>query len=204
MNPLEEINKVDTIDTTTYKIEVMIKAPDFTLIKAYIPDALGSICPSFFAFYNDSIVVTGDYGGWVFDYVWQANKQSIPDSWHLYQRTTWENKKIVFQEYCIRDDFVAAAREFWDNWKEEITPNEDKVKADFEEFFEEVIGTDECRLVSIVDKWADIICHDCDIEMNCEDWEIFYNIGRHIHPRLLLVIALLQKIKSLNIVGEAE
>ena len=204
MSLLEEINKIDAIDTTAYKIEVMVKTPDFTLVKAYIPDTLGIICPSFFAFYNDSIVVTGDYGGWVFDYLWRANKQSIPNPWHLYQRTARENKVVVFQECYIRDDFIIAVKEFWNNKKEKIAPNEDKVKADFEEFFEEIIGIDECRLVSIVDKWADIICHDCDIEMNCEDWEIFYNIGRHIHPRLLLVIALLQKIKSLNIVGEAE
>lgn len=204
MSLLEEINKIDAIDTAEYKIEVMTKTPDLTLIKAYLPDALGSICPSFFAFYNDSIVVTGDYGGWVFDYVWRANKQPIPDSWHLYQKATWESKKIVFQECCIRDDFVVAAREFWNNWKEEITPNEDKAKTDFEEFFEELVNADECRLASIVDKWADVICHDCNIEMSYEDWESFYSIGRHIHPRLLLVIALLQKIKSMNIVGEAE
>ena len=204
MSLLEEINKIDAIDTAEYKIEVMTRTPDLTLIKAYLPDALGSICPSFFAFYNDSIVVTGDYGGWVFDYVWRANKQPIPDSWHLYQKTTWENNKIAFQECYIKNDFRAAAKEFWNNWKEEVAPNEDKVGADFEEFFEELVNADECRLASIVDKWADVICHDCNIEMSYEDWESFYSIGRHIHPRLLLVIALLQKIKSMNIVGEAE
>lgn len=190
-------DKIEAVDLKAFKILDVTKTEKFTLIKGTI------YCPVYFAFYSHFIVCSGDYGEWVFDCTWETNKRNIPESLgYLCGKLSRDCKKMWFDPGQVKEDFLRAKEAFYETYDLEESYGDDvknAVDTLFEDFEADIYGTDQGRIVGIVDKYAEDICDEMGIDFDTETWNWFYECGEVVNEQLIVNLAMLKKIRELGI-----
>lgn len=185
-----------------FKVLDITKTEKMTLVKATI------YCPVYFAFYSHFIVCSGDYGEWVFDCTWETNKKQIPESLgYLLGKLSRDCKKVHFSYSKIESNFLKAKKHFMESHVEEGDLSEEtleELNELWDDFLSEMKGSDEYRIVGIVDRYSEQICDLLDIYEETEDWVDFYEAGEDINPQLMVNLAMLNKLREMNILFNHE
>lgn len=202
---LEE--RVNAVDLSGFTVDKITRGDDFVLIKAYKNStAFSYALPVFFAFYDHYIVCSGNFGEWVFECTWETTKRQIPTSVpYLLEKLSVNNKKtmragieeIGAEFERLRDNFYEAY-----NVREEYADRFDDLEELFDSFSDDCISSDEYRIASVVDQYQEDICDLLEIEVDWETWAGFYEVVTTHHDYLINNLAMLQKIRELNVLFE--
>ena len=190
--------RIAEIDLSDFKIKEVTKTDKFTLIKAV------KEYPVYFAFFANFIVCAGDYGEWTFDCTWETNKNQIPQSLnYLVEKLSRDCKKMIRSGNDVENNFREAKKHLYDNHDINRKYCDDEVLTEvdsiFEDFLYDLLESDEYRCVPIVDDYADQICDKLNIAFDVEEWVDFFEAGEVLNPQLVVNLAMLQKLREINI-----
>ncbi|MCM1322864.1 MAG: hypothetical protein NC218_01625 [Acetobacter sp.] len=181
-------------------VESVIRTPSFILVKARLE------CPVYFAFYQNFIVCSGDYGEWVFDCTWKTAEQQIPtSSYYLFGKLSRNTRATKFDSSVVDSELEEILHDLRDELFESgrlSEEDQDSVEEIFEDFKYAMQDADEYRICSIVDKFADDMSPF--YQFDGEELSNYYKIGERLNGQLACNLVMLDCLRENNVLFDTE